>query len=314
MTSNTPASLSTCSPPVVGLGHSNWDYLAIVDAMPVWDSPGTVPMHEFSGCGGGPVATALVTLARLGASTGYIGLLGDDEIGQYCLNGLQQENVEVVRLRIQPGVRSRLTLVLVHAATGQRSFMSNDGTAGRLELTEADRTYIAGARILHLDGHQIEAATQAARWMHEAGGMVVLDAYRLRAGMDELIPLVDVLIANESFPTAYTGCPDLESAAQSLLARGPSVVVATLSERGCVCFTAGSRLDVPGFQVPVVDTTGAGDAFHGAFIYGLLQGWDLGRTAAFANAVAAINCTALGGRTALPTLAQVEAFLRAHGS
>lgn len=297
---------------VVGLGHCNWDYLSIVDTMPQWDSPGTIPIHEFVSSGGGPVSTALVTLARLGIDCGYIGCLGDDDLGDNCVRGLLTENVDITRLRVQAGARSRVTVVLVHAATGRRSFMSHDGNTGLLHLDEEDRRYLTGARFLHLDGHQIEAAIQAARWMRTAGGTVVLDAYRPRPGLEDLIPLVDVLIANESFPTVYTGRPDLAGAAKVLLACGPRLVVATLSERGCVCFTHDSQVQVPGFSVPVVDTTGAGDAFHGAFIYGLLQGWDTVRVALFSNAVGAINCTALGGRTALPSRAQVDEFLRAR--
>jgi sulfofructose kinase len=124
-----------------------------------------------------------------------------------------------------------------------------------------------------------------------------------------LLPLVDVLIASERFPPAYTGQEDPVQAGRSLLERGPEIVVVTLGAEGCLCLWEDQAIYVPGFQVDVVDTTGAGDAFHGAFLYGLLQGWELECTVVFANAVAAINCTRLSGRAGLPGLSEVWAFL-----
>jgi ribokinase len=159
----------------------------------------------------------------------------------------------------------------------------------------------------------MSAALTAAQWMRDAGGIVVLDANRPRPRLDELLPLVDVLITNASFPEAVTGERDTAAAACELMRTGASTVVSTLGDNGCQCFTSDLSVHVPGFPVDVVDTTGAGDAFHGAFIYGLLQDWSLEQTAMFANAVAAVNCTALGGRPGLPTLQEVRAFLEGRG-
>lgn len=203
-------------------------------------------------------------------------------------------------------------MVLVEAGTGRRSILCYRA-AGELVLDEADRTYISSARYLHLDGHHMSAAITAARWARADGVKVSFDANRPRPRLDELLPLVDVLIASERFPPAYTGQRDQVRAGRSLLELGPETVVITLGAEGCLCLWGDQVIPVPAFQVDVVDTTGAGDAFHGAFLYGLLQGWDLKRTAIFANAVAAINCTRLGGRAGLPTLAEVEAFLSEPG-
>jgi ribokinase len=168
---------------------------------------------------------------------------------------------------------------------------------------------IEEAKVLHLDGWYPEIALPAARIARDAGVLVSLDAYTVSEGMEEWVSLSDVLIANESFVWGYTGCQDLEEAACSLLSQGPRLVVATLGERGCFVATCKERFYAPGFAVDVVDTTGAGDAFHGAFLYGLLQGWDLARTARFANAVGALTCRRLGGRSSIPSLDEVEVFL-----
>ncbi len=295
---------------VVGLGYCSWDYLGILEEIPAFDAP-TVSLDDFAISGGGPVSTALVALARLGARTGYLGAVGDDDAGSSLRRAYEQEGIDIARLRVRPGTRSPVCICLVQAHTGKRNILCYRGTTGEVELEPVDRPYITSARFLHLDAHHMSAAITAAQWVHQAGGTVVLDANRPRLRLDELLPWVDVLITNAHFPTAFTGEPSLEKAARRLLVTGGHrLVVSTLGERGCLCITGEKETRVPGFEVPVVDTTGAGDAFHGAFIYGLLQGWPIERTATFANAVAALNCTALGGRAALPHLHEVEDFLR----
>jgi sugar/nucleoside kinase (ribokinase family) len=295
---------------VVGLGYCALDYLGIVPGRPEFDAD-TVSLSDFAKSGGGPVSTALVALARLGARTGYIGVLGTDEGGTFLKGEFEREGVDLSRLRVQAGARSQICMVLVEAGTGRRSILCYRA-AGELMLDEADRTYLSSARYLHLDGHHMDAAITAARWARADGVKVSFDANRPRPRLDELLPLVDVLIASERFPPAYTAQEDLVRTGRSLLEMGPEIVVITLGPEGCLCLWEDQAiLHVPGFQVDVVDTTGAGDAFHGAFLYGLLQGWELECTAVFANAVAAINCTHLSGRAGLPSLSEVEAFLKA---
>jgi sugar/nucleoside kinase (ribokinase family) len=295
---------------VIGLGYCVWDYLGIIAEIPEFDAP-TATLDDFAISGGGPVSTALVTLGRLGVRTGFLGTVGDDEAGMNIRRAFEEEGVDISRLRVRAGMRSQVCICLVQAQTGKRMLLRYPGTSGEVRLEPPDQDYITAARFLHLDGYHIHAAITAAQWMREAGATVVLDANRPRPHLDELLPWVDILITNADFPTAYTGEPTLEQATRQLLAKsGAKLVVSTLGERGCLWITAEGRSYVPGFEVPVVDTTGAGDAFHGAFIYGLLQDWPIERIATFANAVAAMNCTALGGRTGLPRLHEVEEFLK----
>lgn len=297
---------------VVGLGYAGWDTLGIVPGRPVFDA-GTMTLAGFARCGGGPVATALVTLARLGAKVGYLGVLGDDESGRQVLADLQREGVDTSRVVVRPGARSHTCIVLVEAGTGRRSILCDRGSLGKLLLTDADRRYIAGARFLHLDGQFMEAAITAARWARESGVGVSFDANRPRPRLKELLPLVDVLVTSTSFPVAYVGHGDLPRAMRVLRALGPKAVVVTLGPEGCAYLEGNQPVRVSGFNVDVVDTTGAGDAFHGAYLFGLLQGWDAGETASFANAVAALNCRALGGRGGLSTLAKARALMETQG-
>jgi sulfofructose kinase len=296
-------------PAVVGIGCAALDYLGIVPAMPRFDDAESMKPGEWLMSGGGPVATALVTLARLGVSAAYVGVLGDEMVGHEIRRELAMEGVGVNLLRHQVGARSLTALVLVEAGTGRRAFVTfHDGRRG-FELTPADRRAIQQARILHLDGWYPDAGLHAARLAREAGVLVSVDAYAVTPETDEWMTVSDAVICNESFPRRYTGCESLAEAVDVLLQKGPRLAVVTLSEQGCLVATRERRFHMPGFSVPVVDTTGAGDAFHGAFLYGLLQEWDLADIARFANAVGALTCRKLGGRASIPDLDEVECFL-----
>ncbi|MBN1135013.1 MAG: carbohydrate kinase family protein [Anaerolineae bacterium] len=297
---------------VVGLGYCAYDILAIVPRLPDFDDVQMVHLDDLVYDGGGPVGTTLAALARLGARPGYVGVLGDDAEGRWLRDLFVQEGVDVSRLRLEGGVGTNRCLILVHQATGGRAILCQPRVeAADLVLDDADRAYIRAARALHLDGQFLPAAVQAARWARQAGVKVCFDGNHPRPGLEELLPLVDWLVVSEQFPVAYTGRSGLEDAARSLLALGPAVVVVTQGERGCQAWTADGHWRIPACPVQAVDTTGAGDAFHGGFIYAMLQGWELPRAAAFANAVAAFNCRTLGGRRGLPTLDDVAPLLTA---
>jgi sulfofructose kinase len=295
---------------VVGLGYCAYDILAIVPRLPEFDDVQMVHLDELVYDGGGPAGTALAAVARLGAKAGYVGVLGDDAEGRWLRDLFVQEGVDVSRLRLDADVGTNRCLLLVHEGTGGRAILCQPRVgAADLTLDDADRAYIQGARVLHLDGQFLPAAVQAARWAREAGVGVCFDGNHPRPGLEELLPLVDWLVVAEAFPLAYTGQAEMENAARSLLGLGPAVVVVTEGSRGCRVWTVDKRWQVPAWPVRVVDTTGAGDAFHGGFIYAMLQGWQMDRAAAFANAVAALNCRTLGGRRGLPGLEEAAALV-----
>jgi len=223
-----------------------------------------------------------------------------------------REGVDVTRLRVRADVGTNVCLLLVEEATARRAILCHQRVRTTdLTLGDVDRAYVQSARVLHLDGQFMPAAIQAARWAKEVGLNVCFDGNHPRPGLDELLPLVDWLVVAEPFPAAYTGLSRLDDAARALLALGAEVLVITQGQRGCQVWTGDNHFQAQGFAVQAVDTTGAGDAFHGGFIYGMLQGWSLQQVATFANAVAALNCQTLGGRRGLPSLRQVEALLQA---
>ena len=295
---------------VVGLGLSTVDHLGVVEALPSFDEVAFV--SDYDQQGGGPVATALVTLARLGARVAYLGKRGDDDGGRIIHADFVRYGVDD-RSIVAPGAISPLSYIAVERGTGQRAIFFYPGSTGELEPAELERGTIASARYLHLEGWFPSAALQAAAWAREDETEVVLDGTMVGPHSQALVSLTDVLIADANFPRELTGLDHPESAGRALLAMGPRIVVITLGSQGALALSDDAMLRQPAFSVSAVDTTGAGDVFHGAFIFGLLQDWQLDRVLRFASATAALKCTRLGGRAGIPTLAGVEAFLQEAG-
>jgi ribokinase len=293
---------------VVGLGQCAYDILGRIGAYPAVDAKAELSEILFQG--GGPAATALVTLARLGIATAFFGRVGDDAFGARIRSGLLAEGVDCGYLLTDEGRTSQFAFIAVEEGSGRRNIFWNRGSARPLSPSEIDPASIRNARILHLDGLQHEVSLAAARIARESGVTTVLDGGTLRDATAELLPLIDHLVVSEKFALQTTGGEGPSRALDKLLSHGARAVTVTLGERGSHTRSReGEEFHQPAFPMDAVDTTGCGDVFHGGYIYSLLQGWELRRCVRFAAACAALKTRALGGRTAIPTLAEVEAFL-----
>ncbi|MHB0912343.1 MAG: PfkB family carbohydrate kinase [Armatimonadota bacterium] len=291
---------------VVGLGYSNVDYLGIVASYPALDEK--EQLLEFSRQGGGVTATAMAAVGRLGGRASYIGKVGDDEFGRFTISELEKDGVHTDGVVVGAGP-SQFSFVVVDKETGKRTiFWTPCGV--RLAPHEIRREDVLAGEVLHVDAHHAEAALLGAAWANEAGIPVVMDAGSLREGTEELMARVDYLIASAKFAKEYTGESDPEEAARRMFTGRRTMSAVTLNEKGCVYVMAEGVFRQPAFQVDVVDTTGAGDVFHGAFSYGLSQGWPHAESVRFASAVAAKKCTKLGGRAGIPTMPEVREFLK----
>lgn len=292
----------------VGVGLNSADLLCRVEQFPALNTKG--PLQEVTRQGGGQAATAMAALSRLGLRAAFIGAVGDDEEGVFSRKSLEEEGVDTEGMVVQPGRASQFAVIIVSAGTaarGARTIMwRREVMLGPGEVREA---IVRSGRILHLDGHSLAAEIQAARWARESGIPVSLDAERVLSGTEELIHLTDYLVASEDFPALFTGERDPESALRRICALGPRVAAMTRGPAGALAFDGERFYDSPGFDVEAVDTTGAGDAFHAGFLFGVLRDDGLERTLRFANAVAAMNCRQLGGRAGLPDLQAAETFL-----
>lgn len=299
---------------VVGLGCACLDFIGVVPNNPKIDSQ--VWMSESTQQGGGKVATALVTLAKLGTSTTFLGRIGDDLVGRIIKEEFEGFGVNTRHMVIESGANSLVSMVLVDASSGQRTIMSDRPTTSEFLVRDIPVSLIESARFLHLDATSRQAAIAAAKVARQAGVPVVLDADILVCDdeIESLIYFTDVLIASQGFAESFTGIRDPLKAVETLSGFGPAVTMVTMGAMGSVGICKGHTLRIPGFEVAVVDTTGAGDVYHGAFIYGLLHNWDFEKTAEFATAVAAISCTELGGRKGIPRLDQAKSFLQERKS
>jgi sulfofructose kinase len=300
---------------IVGLGLTTLDVLIRTENMPNWERGGRFDAFGFDG--GGPVGTAMCAAARLGARVGFIGTAGNDAVADLKVELLAEYGVDITHLLRRDQPEDQVVIVYVDSRTGERVF-SGFGRPRQnlLRPDELDRDYILSAEYLHLEGMHPEAALQAARWMREAGKDVVLDGSKtrepdVRPQLRELIPYVTILICGEGFGRALSGgIENLYEAGERILEMGPRIVVQTEGADGSYTVTRNERFHTPAYPIDVVDTTGAGDVFHGAYIVGMLHGWDLRTVARFSTAVSALKCTRLGGRGPIPCYADVDAFLR----
>ncbi len=303
------ARTSASSFDVVGLGQCSLDLLGTVAEYPQVDQK--AELGDFLVQGGGPVATALVTLSRLGASVAFAGRVGGDDFGMKIREGLLAEGVDCRALSTDPEGSSQVAFIVVEQQRARRNIFWTRGSARPLREDEIPRELIASTRILHLDGLQREASLAAARFARQRGVVTVLDGGSWREGTEELLPQIDHLVVSEKF--ARHVADDPVRALENLLRYGARAVTVTLGERGSVSLSAaGDFVRQPAFDVAAVDTTGCGDVFHGGYIFALLQGWALPRTVALAAACAALKTRALGGRSAIADRTEVEALL-AHG-
>jgi sulfofructose kinase len=263
--------------------------------------------------GGGPVATAIVTLARLGAKTAMVDAVGDDWRGALIRDEYHQAGVSTEYIQVREGCISALACVLVRKDTGARTIVYKHSPDTVLSPTDVPRSAIESCKYLHVNGRHWDACLRAVQIARDAGVQVSFDggAHLYRPELGQLIPLADICIVARDFAEQYTQATDIPSAAEIILQRGPRLVVITDGVKGSWVFSRdGKSFHQPAYQVSdVVDTTGCGDSYHGAFLFGLVKGLSLEKTAAFASAVAALNSQGLGGRGGLPTLERVEAFL-----
>ncbi|MEK6795323.1 MAG: PfkB family carbohydrate kinase [Spirochaetota bacterium] len=291
---------------ITGLGYSGWDYIGLVPYIPHDDK---VRIEKSLEQGGGPAATAIVAAARLGVKTAFIGICGDDDRGDMIVRELKKERVTTAGVIRHRGAMSPAAFCWVEQKTGKRSVAWTLGTVRPLRTGDVDVSLIHRSTILHLDGHHIDAAIHAAKIARKAGVTVSIDAGTMVAGIDSLLPLCDIIIASEAFAERYCGQKDPTRAIGKLLKLKPRICAVTLGSRGVLWCENGVYGRQASFSVPVVDTTGAGDVFHGAFAASIAKKMSTAEGMRFAAATAALKCRALGGRTGIPTDSMVMKYL-----
>ena len=298
---------------VAGFGLNSVDLVAVVAEYPISNTKQRV--QRFARLPGGQIATAIATCARLGWRTAYVGSFGDDELGAMSRDSLSREGVDISAARTVAGATNQFAVVLVDARSGERTVLWDRHPALSMEAADVAEAAVTSGRILIVDCHQTAASTQAARYAREAGIPTIVDVEKVRPGINDLLQNIDVIIAAEEFPYALTGHEGLGSALESMARDfGAALVCATLGAEGSLAWCSGREIRTAPFPIDCVDSTGAGDAFRGAFAAGCLgfPDGDVEDVLSFANAVAALNCRALGARGGLPTLDEVRQLMLAR--
>ncbi|HHZ12638.1 MAG: carbohydrate kinase family protein [Caldicoprobacterales bacterium] len=292
---------------VVGIGNPVMDFLIHTRKIPKTNE--SCRLEEYSWQGGGKVPSALVALGRLGVKTGMVGVVGNDAFGRFLIDDFKRHDVDVSRLYVDPNGQTSFCICLSEEETQGRSFIGRQPNLRKLTLEDLDREYITQGDYLHLS-HMTPVTRQAALWSREKGNTVVFDADYYQEEIEKNYGLIDVFIASEFYYRAVFQDDNHEENCRLIQKEGPDIVIFTFGEHGCLGVYGDKYFEMPAFKVKVMDTTGAGDVFHGAFIYGLIQGWDVEDIARFSSAVSAIKCTRVGGRAGIPDLPTVEQFLK----
>lgn len=272
----------------------------------------------------GASAIFIDAAARLGGSTGYIGVAGADDFGECVVDRLRADGVDTSRVRYAPGYTTG-TAFVAYRSDGSRKFVYHlsQSAAAQLNPDDIDPEYVQGAAFVHITGSALsmnesvrQACYKAVQLVKDAGGRVSLDPNirpellgidRVREIVGPVMEACDLVLPSGAEATMLTGDADEETACRHLVARGVSIVALKRGAQGSTVFTSTETIEVPSLSVTEIDPTGAGDCYGGAFVVGLLEGWELRRVAKFANIVGALSVTVKGPMEGAPSRSQVLA-------
>ena len=296
---------------VAGFGTNAVDYLIRVPRYPEFNSK--IELIDYTQAAGGEIATAMVGLQRLGAETCYAGRFGDDSAGEFGMTSLAVEGVDTSFSEVIPGAQTQIAFILIDERNGERTVIWKRDT--KLAFTESDAplAIAENSRVLHLTPHDADACVTLAKRAREIGTIVSIDLDNTFQRLDDLLPLVDILITSDDLPSRMFGIDNKISAMRKMHERyNPPLLGITLGDKGSLLLCDDEFVETSGFDVPggCKDTTGAGDSFRAGLLFGLINGESIEESARIANAVAALKCRAVGARTSLPTRSELSSLLQ----
>ena len=295
-----------------GFGVTTLDYICIVDKLANYRKDTII--KDVRLYGGGCVSTALVALNRLGGSSSLITLLGNDWIGKEVLKGLKKEKIDCSGVEFKKDQLTTFSFVQVNNKHGKKAISNYPGVSKYLEFNEKAQEIINKSNLLLIDGVLPNEDIKAAKFAHKVGIKVMLDCNLLTNGTKELLQYIDYLITSESFLYDYAKTNNIRNAIKKINSDyKPRILVSTLGKEGSITLVDNEVKHVKVFNVKVKDTTGCGDVYHGAFIFGLLRKWDVLDIMTFATAVSSIKAMHYGGRPGIPDFKETISFLENFG-
>ncbi|REJ75242.1 MAG: carbohydrate kinase family protein [Acidobacteria bacterium] len=297
---------------VVGFGTNAVDFLIRVPHYPEFDSK--VELNDYIRAAGGEVATAMVGLQRLGLRTAYAGRFGKEPTGDFGLESLTSEGVDVSFSEQIKGAVTQIAFIIIDERNGERTVIWKRDRKLKFKKNEAPIDAVRMSSVLHLTPHDTKACIRMAKEATKAGTIVSIDIDKKFKRMDDLLPNVDLMICSEQFASLVFGeCPPEKGLQKLQEEYGCPVVGMTQGEKGSLLLCEDTFYRSRAYVVPggCKDTTGAGDSFRAGLLYGLLKGLSIKETCHRANAVAALKCRAVGARTSLPSEEELENLITA---
>ncbi len=298
---------------VAGVGASSIDLVYALPAWPLPDGPlAKLPIQSHVVSPGGQTATAMAACAALGLRASFLGATGSDAHGALIRRELERRGVDISHAQVTGGAQPYAVILLVEGRGERIVLWHRDAEFIPVELSRL-RGVIEQARLLHVDGTDEESAIAAARIARAAGRLVTTDIDRVTVLTKDLLAVATHPVLAEHVPALLTGEPDLAGALQALRRITPAPIIVTRGAAGAMAIDGDTLIDVPGFSVEAVDTTGAGDIFRAGLIAALLDAAPLRDAMRFANAVAAASCRTRGAIASVPTRDDIEILLRGSG-
>ncbi len=295
----------------VGFGTNAVDYLIVVPEYPEFNSK--VEIDHYTQFAGGEIASTMAGLCRLGMNTSYVGRFGNDSAGDFGLQTLRDEGVDLAFAEQIDGAQTQIAFILIDKRNGERTVIWKRDQKLAYRPEDALIDIVRKTKIFHATPHDTFACIKMAREAKLHGAIISIDIDKIFEGLDEMIPLTDIFISSAEFPEKLVGIKDRRNSLREIKNRyGCPIVGMTLGDSGSLILCNDQFIETDGYKVPggCKDTTGAGDAFRVGFLYGLLKGESVEFGAEMANAVAALKCRKIGARTALPNSEELENLLR----
>ncbi len=297
---------------IVGIGACVMDTLYNIPTFPKEDTKlratGSKP------AGGGPVATGLVAAQRLGVQTGYVGVLSDDNGGAFLKKDFEKYGVDTSLIKTEVGYRSFTSVIWLALDSTSRTCVFDKGNLPELSLSNEQKDAIKNAELLMVDGNELNAAVEAAKFARENGTKVLYDCGGLYDGVERLLEHTDIMIPSEEFAMGHTGKDNANDAAKALYEKySPEVVVVTQGKRGGILYNGKDLISYPIYPAVVVDSNGSGDVFHGAFAAAVVKGYDYEKCCHFSSAVSGLKCTGVGARESVPDFETVKVYMKENG-
>lgn len=294
---------------IVGLGACVYDTLIKCNTYPTEDTK--MKANQIVVSGGGPVGNALVVASKLGMSASVIGGFASDDAGKYLLSDFRKYGVNTDNAVVNANATSFVSYILLSEKEGSRTCVFHRGTVAD-DVKNVILSAIDGADVLHLDGNYLKSAIHAAKYAKKAGVLVSLDAGGLYEGIEQLLPYVDILIPSAEFILGLTGKKDIKEAMYEVYNKySPKVFAVTDGKNGGYYFDK-EPIRYRAFSVETVDSNGAGDTFHGSFLYAYFNGMSVEKACEFASATSAYKCGFVGARTYSLSKDKIVDFISNH--